>query len=48
MRGRYGYSQQALSLLIENRKKWYDENPKIHSLAVGDRVAIFSAQTVGE
>ena len=44
----YGYSQQGLSFLIKKRKKWYDENPKIHSLAVGDRVAIFSAQTVGE
>jgi hypothetical protein len=37
----YGYSQQALSVLIEKRKKWYEENPKTHTLAVGDRVAVF-------
>jgi uncharacterized protein YjhX (UPF0386 family) len=38
----YGYSQQALSWLVEKRKQWYDENPKIHSLAKGGRVAVFS------
>lgn len=38
----YGYSQQALSVLIEKRKKWYEEHPKTHTLAVGDRVAVFS------
>jgi hypothetical protein len=35
----YGYSQQGLSLLIEKRKKWYEEHPKTHILAVGDRIA---------
>lgn len=39
----YGFSQQALSLLIEKRKKWYEEgHGKTHVLAVGDRVAVFS------
>jgi hypothetical protein len=37
----YGYSQQGLSVLIEKRKKWYEEHPKTHTLAVGDRVAVF-------
>jgi len=37
----YGFSQQGLSWLVEKRKQWYDENPKIHTLAVGDRVAVF-------
>lgn len=36
----YGYSQQGISFLIEKCKKWYDENPKIRTLAVGDRVAV--------
>jgi hypothetical protein len=36
----YGYSQQGISFLIEKRKKWYDESPKIRTLAVGDRVAV--------
>lgn len=34
----YGYSQQGISFLIEKRKKWYDENSKTHTLAVGHRV----------
>lgn len=38
----YGYSQQALSVLIEKRKQWYCDNPKMHTLAVGDRLAVFS------
>jgi hypothetical protein len=38
----YGYSQQALSWLVEDRKDWYTNNPKIHTLAKGDRVAVFS------
>lgn len=32
----YGYSQQGISFLIEKRQKWYEENPKIHDLTVGD------------
>ncbi len=39
----YGYSQQALSVLVEKRKQWYAEHPKTHTLAVGDRVAVFGA-----
>jgi len=40
----YGYSQQALSVLIEKRKKWYEEHPKtLPVLAVGDRVAVFGS-----
>jgi len=38
----YGYSQQGISWLIEKRKQWYQEHPKTHTLAVGDRVAVFS------
>jgi hypothetical protein len=38
----FGYSQQGLSWLVENRKQWYDENPRIRTLAKGDRVAVFS------
>jgi hypothetical protein len=41
----YGYSQQAVSVLIEKRKKWYEEHPKTHTLAVGDRVAVFGANS---
>ncbi len=41
--GDYGYSQQALSVLVEKRKKWYEEHPKTHTLAVGDRVAVYGA-----
>ena len=37
----YGYSQQGLSVLLEKRSKWYQEHPKAHQLAVGDRVAVF-------
>ena len=38
----YGYSQQGLSWLVEKRKGWYAENPKTRTLAVGDRIAVFS------
>ena len=38
----YGYSQQGLSFLVEKRKKWYDDNPNVHVLKVGDRVAVYS------
>jgi hypothetical protein len=43
----YGYSQQGLSYLIEKRKKWYTDNPNIHKLAVGDRLAVFSSVNGG-
>ena len=43
----YGYSQQALSLLVEKRKKWYAEHPLKRKLAVGDRVAVFDHATGG-
>jgi hypothetical protein len=39
----YGYSQQGISFLIEKRKKWYQEHPKTHTLAVGDRLAVLGA-----
>lgn len=39
----FGYSQQGLSWLVEKRKNWYAEHPtKQRTLAVGDRVAVFS------
>lgn len=38
----YGFSQRGLSLLIEKRKKWYEEgHGKTHVLEVGDRLAVF-------
>jgi hypothetical protein len=37
----YGYSQQGISFLIEKRQKWYS-GEKAHTLAVGDRLAVFS------
>jgi hypothetical protein len=37
----FGYSQQGISFLVEKRKKWYEDHPKTHTLAVGDRVAVF-------
>ena len=43
----YGYSQVALSMLVENRIAWYEEHPKTHTLAVGDRVAVFSGTDGG-
>jgi len=43
----YGYSQQGLSWLIEKRRKWYENNPNMHKLAVGDRLAVFSHSSGG-
>jgi hypothetical protein len=44
----YGFSQRGLSLLIEKRKKWYEEaHGKTHVLEVGDRVAVFDHLTGG-
>jgi hypothetical protein len=43
----FGYSQQGLSVLIEKRKKWYQEHPKTHTLAVGDRVAVLGGMDGG-
>jgi hypothetical protein len=36
-----------LSVLIEKRKKWYQEHPKTHTLAVGDRVAVLGGMDGG-
>lgn len=38
----YGYSQQGISFLIEKRQKWYSGEKAVHTLAAGDRVAVFS------
>ena len=38
----YGYSQQGISFLIEKRQKWYSGEKAVHTLAVGDRIAVFS------
>jgi hypothetical protein len=38
----YGYSQQGISYLVENRQKWYSGEKVVHTLAVGDRIAVFS------
>jgi hypothetical protein len=38
----YGYSQQGISFLIEKRQKWYSGEKVVHTLAVGDRIAVFS------
>jgi hypothetical protein len=43
----FGYSQQGLSWLVEKRKNWYAEHPKALTLAVGDRVAVFSHMASG-
>lgn len=43
----YGYSQQGLSVLVEKRTQWYQEHPKTHHLAVGDRVAVFAGDGGG-
>ena len=43
----YGYSQVALSMLGEKRMAWYQERPKTHTPAVGDRVAVFSGTDGG-
>jgi len=39
----YGYSQQGISFLIEKRNKWYSDEKAVHTLVVGDRVAVFSS-----
>ena len=38
----YGYSQQGISFLIEKRQKWYSGEKAVHTLTVGDRIAVFS------
>jgi hypothetical protein len=38
----YCYSQQGISFLIEKRQKWYSGEKVVHTIAVGDRVAVFS------
>lgn len=38
----YGYSEQGISFLIEKRQKSYSGEKGVHTLAVGDRVAVFS------
>jgi hypothetical protein len=38
----YGYSQQGISFLVEKRQKWYSGEKAVHTLAVGDRIAVFS------
>ena len=34
--------------LIEKRKNWYDENPKIHSRAVATQPPYSTPQTAGD
>lgn len=43
----YGYSQQALSLLVEKRAKWYLKPKNVPPLAVGDRVAVLGGMDGG-
>jgi hypothetical protein len=43
----YGYSQQGISFLIEKRQKWYSGEKVVHTLAVGDRIAVFSDENGG-
>jgi hypothetical protein len=38
----YGYSQRGISFLIEQRQKWYFAEKAVQTLAVGDRIAVFS------
>jgi hypothetical protein len=38
----YGYSQQGISFLVEQRQKWYSGGKAKHTLAVGDRIAVFT------
>jgi len=38
----YGYCQQGISYLIEKRQNWYSGEKVVHTLAVGDRIAVFS------
>lgn len=39
----YGYSTQGLSWLVEKRAAWYSDNPNVHKIAVGDRIAVFAS-----
>ena len=43
----YGYSQQGISFLIEKRQRWYSGEKAVHTLAVGDPVAVFSGMDGG-
>jgi len=43
----YGYSQQGISFLIEKRQKWYSGEKVVPTLAVGDRIAVFSEMNGG-
>lgn len=43
----YGYSQQGISFLIEKRQKWYSGEKAKHTLAKGDRLAVFSSVNGG-
>src|SRR5271157_2127187 len=36
----YGWSQQGIAHLIDMRKKWYENSPKIRSVLAGDRIII--------
>jgi hypothetical protein len=38
----YGYARQAIDFLIEKRQKWYSGEKAVHTLAVGDRIAVFT------
>jgi hypothetical protein len=38
----YGYSQQGIEFLVEKRNKWHSGEKAVHTLAVGDRLAVFS------
>jgi hypothetical protein len=38
----YGYRQQGISFLVEKRLRWYSGEKAIHTLAVGDRIAVFT------
>ena len=38
----FGYSLQGISYLVEKRQKWYSGEKAVHTLAVGDRIAVFS------
>jgi len=38
----YGYWQQGISFLVEKRQKSYSGEKAVHTLAVGDRIAVFS------
>lgn len=42
----YGYSAQGIEFLVENWKKW-NSTKTVHTLAVGDRIAVFSGVNGG-